>query len=329
MDAVPALIAYIDRDQRYRVINAAYEKWFGDVRGKQVIEVLGPPGYTNVRDMIERALRGERVSCEGQMIFPDGQRRWIKADYIPDIESTGAVRGYTMQLHDISEHKQAQERLALLVEASTALAASVDQEDIAQSIVNTVAPALSEWAAVYVDRFGMLVPAAVAHGDGLTTDATWQLARSFVPQATGSLSPDSRQLVVPLVARGKRLAVLVLGATALRAWTFEDILLAEELGRRASASLDVARLFEQQRRANERLQEVDRRKDELLAIVGHELRNPLAPIVTALDVMEYRGLVGCERERAVIRRQTLHMSRLVEDLLDVARVRRGKVALTK
>jgi len=329
VDAVPGSIAYVDREQRYRVINAAYQKWFGDVRGKQVAEVLGPHGYANVRDMIGRALRGERVSCEGQMMFPDGQRRWIKADYVPDIDSAGEVRGYTVQLHDISEHEQAQERLALLVEASTALAASVDKDDIAQSIANTIAPALADWSAVYVDRFGVLVPTAVAHGDGLTSDATWQLARSFAPPATGKLTPDGKQLVVPLVARGKRLAVLVLGATATRVWSVEDLLLAEELGRRASASLDVARLFEQQRRANERLQQADRRKDELLAIVGHELRNPLAPIVTALDVMEYRGLVGCERERAVIRRQTLHMSRLVEDLLDVARVRRGKVALHK
>jgi signal transduction histidine kinase len=134
---------------------------------------------------------------------------------------------------------------------------------------------------------------------------------------------------VPHRARGKRLGALVLGTLQQRAWSLEDLLLAEELGRRASTSLDVARLFEQQRRANERLEDADRRKDELIAIVGHELRNPLAPIVTALDVMEYRGMEGFERERAVIRRQASHMSRLVEDLLDVARIRRGKITLNK
>lgn len=328
MDAVPAMIAYVDREQRYRVVNAAYRAGFGDVRGKLVSEVLGE-GYAQARNLIERALGGERVTSDGQMRFPDGSQRWIKADYVPDVDAAGVVRGYTLQLHDITQHKQAEDRLALLVEASTALTASVDQSSAAQAIVDAAVPALGDWAAVYNDRFGVLVPVAIARGDVLAIDEIWQRARSFTPQPTGATTTQGNHVVVPLIARGKRIAVLVLGAVQQRTWTLEDLLLAEELGRRASASLDVARLFEQQRRANERLQEADRRKDDFLAIVGHELRNPLAPIVTALDVMEYRGLVGCERERAVIRRQALHMSRLVEDLLDVARIRRGKIVLQK
>ena len=68
----------------------------------------------------------------------------------------------------------------------------------------------------------------------------------------------------------------------------------------------------------------NRAKDEFLAILGHELRNPLAPIVTALQLLRLRGLAGGEREREVIERQVQHLLRLVDDLLDVARVARGK-----
>jgi PAS domain S-box-containing protein len=327
VDAVPASIAYVDREQRYRVVNAAFRAWYGDVRGKTVREVVAPATYTGIREYIERALRGERVTFEIQTPFPDGKQRWIRATFVPDLEQ-GAVRGYTAQLLDVTEHKLAQDRLAVLAEASTALAASVEHDAAVQAIAHAVLP-LADWTAVYVDRFGVLVPRAIAHTAALDDELTWQHARTFTPPAVQAVSVEGNHLIVPLIARGKRLAMLVLGTLQQRAWSLEDLLLAEELGRRASSSLDVVRLFEQQRRANERLEEADRRKDDLIAIVGHELRNPLAPIVTALDVMEYRGLVGFERERAVIRRQAQHMSRLVDDLLDVARIRRGKIALHK
>ncbi|MCU1386405.1 MAG: hypothetical protein JWL71_5102, partial [Acidobacteria bacterium] len=71
----------------------------------------------------------------------------------------------------------------------------------------------------------------------------------------------------------------------------------------------------------------NRAKDEFLAMLGHELRNPLAPIVTALQLMKLRGSQGSERERTVIERQVQHLTRLVDDLLDVARIARGKVEL--
>ncbi|HEY5945357.1 MAG TPA: ATP-binding protein [Kofleriaceae bacterium] len=328
VDAVPAPIAYIDRALRYRVINPAYRAWCGDCLGKHVRDVLGSETYAYCQPYIERALAGERVSFEAKLLCPDAKRRWVRALYVPDVDASGEVVGLTAQLHDISEQRLAQERLALLVKASTLLATSVDQDATAQAIASA-ASSLADWAAVYVDRFGVVLPKAVAHITDMSTDDAWKLARSFSPQSTVRTTVEGRHVVIPLVARGKRLGVLVLGALGDRRWTLEDLQLADELGHRASTSLDVARLFEQQRRANERLEDADRRKDELLAIVGHELRNPLAPIITALDVMEYRGLTGCEHERAVIRRQALHMSRLVDDLLDVARIRRGKVVLDK
>jgi CheY-like chemotaxis protein len=64
-------------------------------------------------------------------------------------------------------------------------------------------------------------------------------------------------------------------------------------------------------------------------MLGHELRNPLAPILTALQLMRLRGTVGGEKERAVIERQVKHLVGMVDDLLDVSRVTRGKIELRK
>jgi signal transduction histidine kinase len=73
----------------------------------------------------------------------------------------------------------------------------------------------------------------------------------------------------------------------------------------------------------------DRAKDEFLAMLGHELRNPLAPALTAVHLMKLRGAADTTRERGVIERQIRHMARLVDDLLDVSRLRRGAIELRR
>lgn len=85
----------------------------------------------------------------------------------------------------------------------------------------------------------------------------------------------------------------------------------------------------EQKRAEDAVREAARRKDEFLALLGHELRNPLAPILTALEVMRLSGAGHFSREREVIERQVRHMMRLVEDLLDLARIARGSITLRR
>ncbi|HEV8240490.1 MAG TPA: ATP-binding protein [Thermoanaerobaculia bacterium] len=70
-------------------------------------------------------------------------------------------------------------------------------------------------------------------------------------------------------------------------------------------------------------------KEEFLAMLGHELRNPLSPILTALQLMKLRGSGELERERALIERQAHHLLRLVDDLLDISRITRGKLQLRR
>jgi signal transduction histidine kinase len=77
------------------------------------------------------------------------------------------------------------------------------------------------------------------------------------------------------------------------------------------------------------LEAANRAKDEFLAMLGHELRNPLSPIVTAIDLLKRRGDGTTNREQDIIERQVGHLIRLVDDLLDVSKITRGKIVLRR
>jgi signal transduction histidine kinase len=86
-------------------------------------------------------------------------------------------------------------------------------------------------------------------------------------------------------------------------------------------------LMRQVQASEAKAEAANRAKDEFLAVLGHELRNPLAPILTALQIMALRDGGAGAKERAIIERQAQHLVRLVDDLLDVSRITRGKIEL--
>jgi signal transduction histidine kinase len=102
---------------------------------------------------------------------------------------------------------------------------------------------------------------------------------------------------------------------------------ARELLARVSTHLQIGALRAAAEAGQREANRANRAKDEFLAMLGHELRNPLSPILTALHLMRRRGGGALERERAVIERQVDHLVRLVDDLLDVSRITRGKLDL--
>jgi signal transduction histidine kinase len=91
----------------------------------------------------------------------------------------------------------------------------------------------------------------------------------------------------------------------------------------------MSRLYAAEAEARMQAEAASRAKDEFLALLGHELRNPLAPIVTALSLMRLRRGSDHERERGIIERQVHHLVRLVDDLLDISRITRGAVELVR
>jgi signal transduction histidine kinase/CheY-like chemotaxis protein len=130
-------------------------------------------------------------------------------------------------------------------------------------------------------------------------------------------------LLLPLGARDKLLGCIVLAfAASGRRYGPGEITVAADLAWRAGIALDNASLVRN-------IQEADRRKDEFLAMLAHELRNPLAPIRNAVECLRLTGLpdAGLARTRDIIDRQLTHLNRLVDDLLDVSRITRGKIRL--
>ena len=102
---------------------------------------------------------------------------------------------------------------------------------------------------------------------------------------------------------------------------------ATERHQRDEALIRLERAHLERERLLDELTVANRTKDEFLAMLGHELRNPLSPIVTALQLMRMRGETGALREREIIERQVEHLVRLVDDLMDVARATRGQIEL--
>jgi len=131
-----------------------------------------------------------------------------------------------------------------------------------------------------------------------------------------------RIAIFPLLARGRQLGALLVGVSTSRRFSSTDLAIAADLAGRTAIALDNALLYS-------RIQSADQRKDEFLAMLAHELRNPLAPIRSAVEIMRQSGVQAplLSWSRDVIDRQVEHLTRLVDDLLDVSRLTQGKIHL--
>ena len=136
-------------------------------------------------------------------------------------------------------------------------------------------------------------------------------------------------ICVPIAKASRFVAAMAVHADMPRTWTKLDVEVVTRVANRCWESIERARVERERAGLLEAARAANRAKDEFLAMLGHELRNPLAPIVTALHLMKLRAGPSTERERTVIERQVAHLTRLVDDLLDVSRIARGKVELKR
>ena len=246
--------------------------------------------------------------------------------------------------------ERASQRLAFLARASAALAGSLDIDATVQEVGHLVVPHLCDVSMLVMtdaDDEPRRLP-QFAYDGGPTGVATRPIGEALDPTlraivdrvaATGAqhgvpnadesrtvVFPDAQRahtvVALPLAVRGRVLAVLVLGMIGQRAFESDVASLAADVAGRAAAALDNALLYH-------RIQESDARKNEFLAMLAHELRNPLAPIANAVHVLKVASAdhdkVAWARD--VIGRQLKQLTRLVDDLLDLSRITRGKIEL--
>jgi len=251
--------------------------------------------------------------------------------------------------------EKAMRRSALLAEASRLLSRSLDFDNTSASLHRTVVPSLADacqlvlydanqdiWfapASPEKSNGGHAVAAShcrVEQVDPRLAQAVRNVvdkghAQSVDPEILGN-APDlgskrkySSAIVAPLIARGAPLGAIVCCLIGTRR-TFEqaDIALIENLASRAATALDNAQLFQT-------IVDGERRKDEFLAMLGHELRNPLAAIANAGELTKLLDPEDptFEESLEIIRQQASLMKRLVDDLLDVSRITSGRVQLQK
>jgi signal transduction histidine kinase len=164
--------------------------------------------------------------------------------------------------------------------------------------------------------------------DDFATDPRFQADRYLpIARADGVVSC----MAVPIATGGAVVGVIYANNVSRRPFTAADEALLVTLADHAAVAVQKARLLAAEHAARAEAEAASRGKDELLAMLGHELRNPLAAITNAAHVLDTAGLPdeAASRARGVIARQNAHLARLVDDLLDVARVTSGKIVLTR
>jgi signal transduction histidine kinase/DNA-binding response OmpR family regulator len=243
---------------------------------------------------------------------------------------------------DRAAAEEATRRSEFLAFASRELGASLDLEEGMKRLLEMVVPRLAEQAllSIGIDEDDITLRRA----SGKPIESLPELPPELRPatdeaRASGRdvdvrFSSKERGRVIPLKAGERSLGVLALFNPA----SGQAQPTIDELCSRAAIAFDNARLYWSLKRemarakeAEEKLQQASRRKDEFLAMLSHELRNPLAPIRNAAEVMRRIAPkdAGIAWAREVVERQVTHLAQLVDDLLDVSRITQGKITLKK
>jgi PAS domain S-box-containing protein len=331
-----------------------------ELLGRSLEELVHPEDVAEVLGEMDRAVR-MRSSGRVQYRFRhrrDGWR-WLESSSTAYVTATGEVRGIAVS-RDVTEQRRAEDAKSFLADASGVLAASLDDPAVLEKVAQLAVPRIADWCMVHlVQEDGAAIPAALAHVDAQSASAARELMMDLradldtdtgpghvlrtgrselhretdegrsetVPASSGrgsrlAAAPLRSSLSVPLLMRGRTLGSITLGSLdAGRRLGPSDLALAEELAHRVALTLDNTHFYRE-------VVESDRRKDEFLAMLSHELRNPLAPILNALHMLRDADRPELKAWAIeVVDRQARHLARLVDDLLDVSRITRGRVEL--
>jgi PAS domain S-box-containing protein len=325
-NAVPALMSYVDADARYVWVNGSYQRWFGvppeSICGRHASDVLGPAAWEIIRPYFERVFAGEEVTFEQRMTYKSGPSRDVRATYVPHIGAYGRVRGLVALVNDISEIRAAEAALRRsehMLEQSQSIA-HVGSWEVILPGKDRPGPPQVRWSNEIYRIFG--------HEPGSVEPTQALFYEMMHPEDREGMRAVSSAGIQRAEPFEKEYRIVRPDGTVrmLYAWTRVECDEAGRPWRLVGTCQDVT----ERKRAERDLREADRRKDEFLAMLAHELRNPLGPILNAAEVLACTGPEQPEvtaKFRSVVARQVQHMKRLLDDLLDVSRVSQGKIRL--
>ena len=342
----------VDRQWRLTYVNRRAEALVGRSREDLLRHPLGDcfpiAAAGEARAALERAMEsGEPVEVEASPV----PGRWVELHAHPSPE------GLSIYFRDVTARRRREERDRLLTRAGAVLAGSLDPELLPREIAELAAGALADWCTVHVETEAGLRAMGVAHAEpgrtarviellkayGRAPDThpltvalrtgEPQLVPAFAEGALERLIPDPQMLaavreigiasviVAPMRARGRTVGSISLVRGRGAVYDAEDLELAVELAGRAALALDNAALYAQARAAT-------RTREEVLAVVSHDLRNPLNAVLLAAVILdEYTEPERwTERERLqlrTIRHSAEQMTTLIHDLVEVVALEAG------
>ena len=309
----------LDQDWRVTYLNAAGERFLdrapGDLIGKRLWDEF-PDTVGSESEQVYRRVVSSRVGESFTAYYPNFDR-WYELSAYP------APDGLSVYFRDVSESKLAEARQRISDERFRTLFESMDEGFcIVQMIFDAAERAIDY-------RILEMNPAFEKH-TGLR-DVVGKTASEFAPDLDGFWCATYGRVAltgepIRFVSEAKSLGHRYFDVYAFQfgdADSRKVAILFNNITEQKQAEQERERLVAQ-------LQEQDRRKDEFLATLAHELRNPLAPLRNGLQVMKLRNNSGAnEQVHAMMERQLGHMVRLIDDLLDLSRISRDKLELKK
>jgi PAS domain S-box-containing protein len=347
----------VDRIWRARLSGARHIEQY------RPLKMYHPDGrrYTTQQMPLVRALvEGEEVEAEEiDILRGDGSRATIRASAAPVRDEHGRIVAAVTAFHDVTRQRRLEQGLRLLSETGRVFMSSLDYESTLRAAVRLSVPRLADWSTVHLVEPGERTTRVLetAHADPARRSLLERLLRRFPrgldamqpiaeairtgkPQFTPDVDetalvraiPDRRlrELVAELGIRSGMVLPLRVGDHVLGAFAFayaesgrrygqEEFDLAQELVHRASMAVHNALLYRE-------AQQALRARDDVLAIVSHDLRNPLhtihATVELVLDLWPSREQQ--EQHLEAVLRAARRMDRLIQDLLDVSRIQAGK-----
>jgi PAS domain S-box-containing protein len=287
--------------------------------------------HARVREAIERAISGQQTfELEHQVIRPDGSLGWTFSRAIPVLDAQGGIAEWLGAASDVTRRKQAEEELRETKRRlELALAASERQKRLYETTLSNT-PDL-----VYVfdleHRFMFANQALLS-----LWDKTWEQAigKTCLELGYEPWHAAMHDAEIEQVRREKQpirgevpFGGMDGGGRRVYDYIFVPVFGASgEVEAVAGTTRDITK----RQALEQELRETDRKKDDFIAVLAHELRNPLAPISTGLSLLgDATNPELREKTLGVMRRQVDHMVRLIDDLLDVSRITQGKLELRR